>query len=272
VEVETHVDVLHARCDVWIDDDQVIRKGRYLLAKLGAVPHAPRSRTTGISPGLGREMGVVVFGHYGPPMIAFPTTGGDEWEYERTGVIDTISGFIDAGRVKVFCVNTNNADSFGNGQAHPRHRSWMQAQYDDYITHEVMPFVRSHCRSHDIAMWTFGASLGGYHARQHALQASRRREALLRAVGRLRHDALHGRRLRRQLLLQQPGRLHVEPGDRWTLAQLSSCDIHLATARGRGSIRKRPTGCPASSDARGVRHSLDDWGPQGGHDWPYWRT
>ena len=32
---KTHVDVLTRGCDVWIDDDQVIRKGRYLLAKLG---------------------------------------------------------------------------------------------------------------------------------------------------------------------------------------------------------------------------------------------
>ena len=63
---------------------------------------------------LGREMGVVVHGHYGPPMIAFPTTGGDEWEYERQGVIGAMAGAIDAGRVKVFCVNTNHGDSFGN--------------------------------------------------------------------------------------------------------------------------------------------------------------
>ena len=27
-----------------------------------------------------------------------------------------------------------------------------------------MPFVRSHCRSHGVGMWTMGASLGGYHA------------------------------------------------------------------------------------------------------------
>jgi leucyl aminopeptidase (aminopeptidase T) len=32
---KTHVDVLTRDCDVWIDDDQVIRKGRYLLSKLG---------------------------------------------------------------------------------------------------------------------------------------------------------------------------------------------------------------------------------------------
>ena len=52
---------------------------------------------------------------------------------------------------------------------------------------------------------------------------------------------------------------------------LGSCDIHLATGTG-------PWEHPAESyrlagilASRGVRHSLDDWGPQGGHDWPYWR-
>ena len=23
--------------------------------------------------------------------------------------------------------------------------------------------------------------------------------------------------------------------------------------------------------SKGIRHSLDDWGPMGGHDWPYWK-
>jgi len=22
--------------------------------------------------------------------------------------------------------------------------------------------------------------------------------------------------------------------------------------------------------SRGIAHHLDDWGPEGGHDWPYW--
>ena len=30
-------------------------------------------------------MGIVVHGHWGPPMILFPTSGGDEGEYERQG-------------------------------------------------------------------------------------------------------------------------------------------------------------------------------------------
>src|SRR5205085_8144532 len=31
---------------------------------------------------LGRDMGLAVYGHWGPPMIVFPTSGGDEWEFE----------------------------------------------------------------------------------------------------------------------------------------------------------------------------------------------
>ena len=32
------------------------------------------------SPRLGYDLGVAVFGHWGPPMLAFPTSHGDEWE------------------------------------------------------------------------------------------------------------------------------------------------------------------------------------------------
>jgi len=223
------------------------------------------------SPRLGREMGVVVFGHYGPPMIAFPTTGGDEWEYERTGVIDTIAGFIDAGRVKVFCVNTNNTDSYGNGHAHPRHRSWMQAQYDDYITHEVMPFVRSHCQSSAVPMWTFGASLGAYHA---ANTLFRHPDAVKRCY------ALSGVYDMRRFMggdyddnfyFNNPVDYMANLSDPWTLGQLASCDIHLATGTGPWEHPEETYRMSGILNARGVRHSLDDWGPQGGHDWPYWR-
>src|SRR6476646_1344893 len=96
---------------------------------------------------LGREMGLVVYGHWGPPMIAFPTSGGDEREFERQGMIDAMADPIDAGRVKLYCVNINHGDSFGNRGAHPFHRSWMQQQYDAYIIQEVVPFIRADCRS-----------------------------------------------------------------------------------------------------------------------------
>ena len=72
---------------------------------------------TGTTHRLGHDMGVAVFGHWGPPLLAFPTSHGDEWELQRNGVT-AIAEFIDAGRVKLFCVGSNNHESFLNSSAH----------------------------------------------------------------------------------------------------------------------------------------------------------
>jgi len=109
-------------------------------------------------------MGVVVYGHWGPPLLVFPTSGGDEWEMDRQGMIGTLADFIDGGRVKVFTVTANSSDAFYNKAAHPYHRSYMQAQYDAYVADEVVPFIRHHCQSPGATVSTMGASLGAYHA------------------------------------------------------------------------------------------------------------
>jgi esterase/lipase superfamily enzyme len=109
-------------------------------------------------------MSINVYGHYGSPIVVFQTSGGDEREYEGQGMIDALGHHIDSGKVKLFCVNSVNNESWYNKQAHPRHRSWMQAMYDAYVADEVVPFVFDQCRSPGIGIATTGASFGAYHA------------------------------------------------------------------------------------------------------------
>ncbi len=109
-------------------------------------------------------MGVAVFGHWGPPLLAFPTSHGDEWELQRHGMTDALAEFIDGGRVKLFCVGSNNHESFLNSSAHPFHRSWRQRLFDEYIREEVFPFIYASCQTEHIPIATMGASLGAYHA------------------------------------------------------------------------------------------------------------
>ena len=59
--------------------------------------------------------------------------------------------------------------------------------------------------------------------------------------------------------------------DGWTLHHLSSCDIHLATGTGPWEHPEEAYRLSGILASRGIPHHLDDWGPQGGHDWPYWR-
>lgn len=220
---------------------------------------------------LGREMGVVVFGHYGPPMLAFPTTGGDEWEYERQGVISAISGAIESGRVKVFCVTTNNSDSFGNERAHPRHRSYMQAQYDEYIVQEVLPFVRSHCRGHDAGVWAMGASLGGYHAANTLLKHPDAVKRCFALSGVYDMRRFMGGDYDDNFYFNNPIDYIGGMTDRGLIEQISSADVHIATGTGPWEHPSKSYDLSRALSHKGIRHHLDDWGPLGGHDWPYWK-
>ena len=179
-----------------------------------------------------REMGLVVYGHWGPPMLVFPTSGGDEWEMDRQGMIGALADFIDAGRVKVFTVNANSGDAFYNKGAHPFHRSYMQAQYDAYVRFEVVPFIRRHCQSDDIGIATMGASLGAYHAANSLFKhpdVFRRCYALSGVYDMKRFmDGLYDD----NFYFNNPVDYMSQLDDPHARELLAGCEIHLATGHG----------------------------------------
>src|SRR5499433_3678233 len=94
------------------------------------------------------ELGVVVYGHWGSPLVGFPTSAGDEWELEGQSLIGALSDFIDRGKIKFYTVNSINGLSFYNKGAHPFHRSYVQLKFDEYLREEVVPFIWDNCQSH----------------------------------------------------------------------------------------------------------------------------
>ena len=223
------------------------------------------------SPRLGREMRVLVYGHYGLPLMVFPTSTADEREFEDRQMVEAIAHHIDAGKLKVFCVNTVNADSWYNEQAHPAHRSWLQSQYDGYIAQEVAPFIQDHCRTPGIGITTTGASFGAYHALNSVLKHPEtfRRCVAMSGVYDLR-KFMHGH-YDDNFYFNNPVDYVPNLNDPWYLHHLSQSDIHLVTGHGAyedAGPSYRMSGILA---ARGIPHVVDNWGPDGGHDWPYWK-
>ena len=56
----------------------------------------------------------------------------------------------------------------------------------------------------------------------------------------------------------------------WFLHQYASCDIRLVTGTGPWENSGSTYQMSAVLASRGIAHHLDDWGPKGGHEWPYW--
>jgi esterase/lipase superfamily enzyme len=216
-------------------------------------------------------MGIQVYGHYGSPLLVFPTSGGDEYEYANQGMVEALGHHIDAGRVKLFCVNSVNNESWYDKRAHPRHRSYVQAMYDAYITEEVVPFVYDHCRTPGVAITTTGASFGAYHAANTLFKhpAQFRRCLALSGVYDLRRfmDGDYDDNFYFNNPVDYLGGL----SDAWYLAHLNQDDIRLVT--GNGSFEDAGPTYRLSEvlHSRGINHSVDNWGSEGGHDWPYWK-
>src|ERR1035441_2326430 len=93
------------------------------------------------SPRLGRAMELLVFGHAGLPVLAFPTSGGRFFEFEDRGMIAALGGKIDAGRLQIFCVDSVDMESWYNRNVSPRWRIARHIQYEDYLLNEVVQLI-----------------------------------------------------------------------------------------------------------------------------------
>src|SRR5262249_29524478 len=58
--------------------------------------------------------------------------------------------------------------------------------------------------------------------------------------------------------------------DPWYFHQYASCDIRLVTGCGPWENSGPSYRMSEILRNRGIGHHLDDWGPEGGHEWPYW--
>ena len=222
------------------------------------------------SPRIGRHMGVVVYGHWGPPLLAFPTSGGDEREMEGQGLIPALADFIDSGRVKVFTVNALTQEGFWNKGAHPFHRSWVQSVYASYIRQEVIPFIHDHCRGL-VPVTTMGMSLGAYHAANTLLKYPDAVKRCFALSGVYDLSSFMDGMYDDNFYFNNPAHYVPNLHDPWTFQQLETCDIHLATGNGPYENSGPTYHFSGILASKGIRHSLDDWGPLGGHDWPYWK-
>ena len=91
------------------------------------------------SPSLDRHMDIAVYGHYGFALLLIPTAAADYLEYERFHLIDAIKGPIEAGKVKVFSINSINNESWLNKDMHPPHKAIRHNQFNEYVEREVDP-------------------------------------------------------------------------------------------------------------------------------------
>lgn len=118
---------------------------------------------------LNRDMEYKVYGHAGKPCIAFPCQDGRFYDYENRGLINSISWYIEQGKIQVFCVDSIDLESWSAANKNPRDGILAQERYFDYIIKEFVHKVyeintSGNCGDVASGILAYGCSMGAYHA------------------------------------------------------------------------------------------------------------
>lgn len=219
------------------------------------------------SPSLNRDMELLIFGHGGARVLVFPTSLGKYYEWEDRGMMGVLGEQLERGWLQLYCVDSVDAESWYARRSHPGARAWRQVQYDNYLTHEVVPLMWQ--KNNNPFTMTTGASFGAYHAVNYAL---RHPDLIRRTIGmsgiydiRQWTDGHHDD----NIYFNNPLEYLPNEHDGWRLDRLREMDIILITGKddpNRGSTE-------ALSGAlwgKGIGNALRLWDGWA-HDWPWWR-
>ena len=223
---------------------------------------------------LERDVTLVRWGSFGRPVLVFPTAGGDAEEIERFLLIDALAPLLDAGRIKVYSCDSAAGQALLAREGSARHQMWLQDQFHRYVRHEVVPAIRTDCKSPDADVWAAGASIGAFHS---VAMVCRWPEVFTRAL------AMSGTYDVRRFYEAGPddfsdefwvsSPLHFVPHlEGPHLEVLRSRFILIPSGEGRAEDISESWRMANVLGKKGVPNRVDLWGPDWHHDWPTWRA
>ncbi|MBX3166100.1 MAG: prolyl oligopeptidase family serine peptidase [Candidatus Eremiobacteraeota bacterium] len=214
-------------------------------------------------------MPVAIYGHFGVPVMVFPTADQDFEEYERQGMIETLEPFIQQGMVKLFCVSAINRESWMNRRISPAERAYRQALYDRHVSEELVSLIYHDCRG-KLPIATVGSSFGAYHAANTLIKHPDLFRWCIAMSGIYDMSSYFDGHYDQNCLENNPcdylARLQGKP-----IQELNQCSINVICGQGPWERVEWSRQLPQALARRGIEHNFDLWGHDVAHDWPWWK-
>jgi esterase/lipase superfamily enzyme len=216
---------------------------------------------------------VLAFGHYGRPVVAFPSENGEAYDWESRGMVEALGDVLEAGRAKLYCLPSFDRESWTRADLSLEERAERHGHYERWVLAQLVPFVQAD--SHTQKLIATGTSFGAYHAANFCLK---RADVFPLAIcmsgvydvsvqgGGARGDAVYFNNP--MDYVAHLGGDHLD----WLRAHVS-----LLLVCGQGQWEDT-TGALESTKRfgallgeHGIRHEVDLWGHDVPHDWPSWQ-
>ena len=211
-----------------------------------------------------------------PRIQTYRGYGNELWEFADNGMVAALDPFIEAGRVKLYCVDSFDGGTWSDHGLPLEERARKHAAYESWVVDAVVPHIRADSGDEAEIMAT-GCSMGAYHALNFAFKRADLFPLALCFSGNYdpvtwrswgdRGDAVYFNNP-----TEYVANLHGDHLD-WLRSRLS-----LVLVCGQGQWEDT-TGALDSTRrmaailaGKHLRHELDLWGHDVPHDWPSWRA
>jgi esterase/lipase superfamily enzyme len=219
-----------------------------------------------------RESKLTRWGHFGKPVLVFPTAGGDSEEIERMHLVTVLRPLLEAGRIKLYSCDSVAGTAMIAQEGTPAHRMWLLNMFHQYIRHEVVPAIRTDCSSDDVGIIAGGASIGAFHAVAMVCRFPNVFTHALAASGTYKIQRfLKSDDLTNDFVVSSPLHFlpHLGPGPH--LDMLRTRFILIPSGEGRAEDIAESWALANALGAKGIPNRVDSWGKDWHHDWPTWR-
>ena len=225
---------------------------------------------------LGRDMECKIYGHGGKPVLFIPCQDGRFFDFENFRMTDVWAPWIENGDVMVFSIDTIDAESWSNKGGDPYWRIRRYEAWIDYITCELVPFMRDMVNQRNgwdgyPGIMTFGCSLGA----THALNLYLRRPDLFDRVLALSgiYTASYGfdGYMDEMVYRNSPvDYLAGMPGDHPFIAEYNQHKGVVCVGQGAWEMTDTTHRIAQLCDEKGINLWVDFWGHDVNHDWCWW--
>lgn len=228
------------------------------------------------SPALGRDMECKIYGHAGRPVLFIPCQDGRFFDFENFHMTDVWSPWIESGEVMIFSIDTIDAETWSDQGGDPRWRICRYEQWIQYITDELVPFMRAMANERNgwsgyPGILVFGCSLGATHAANLYYRRPDLFDRLLALSGIYTSEYGFGNYMDDLVYINSP--VHYLPNlpeDHPYIEMYNQQKSVICVGQGPWEIPESTRQMQSILQSKGIHTWVDFWGYDCAHNWDWW--
>jgi esterase/lipase superfamily enzyme len=222
---------------------------------------------------MGRRMHLWRYGHFGPPVLVFPSASGMAHEWDAHGMVEGLADYLEAGKLKLYCTESNVAEAWTRKDSPHEWRLQRHRAFEQYVVTELIGFIHEDCRSREIPVTVTGTSLGALYSANFALKHPALFNWALCLSGRYDVTWLTDGFSNEDVYFNNP--LAYVPNLHGEHLEAIKRHTRLTLVCGQGAWEdgniEETHALADRLEAKGIRAERDLWGHDVAHEWAWWR-